>query len=116
MRGQDELLDLHRNMDQIPVDGVRQLESPLPLVLPERVNKLRKQNSCHMISGLKLTAVVLAGRVLDLLAKLAKEPLINERGPPCEQVNPLETCLLRVLAGILEKECVQFATHVVYCP
>lgn len=116
MGGQDELLDLHRDMDQIPVDGVRQLEAPLPLVLPERVNKLREQNSCHMISGLKLSAVVLTGRVLDLLAMLAKEPLINERGPSCEQVNPFETCLLRVLAGILEKKCVQFAPHVVYCP
>ena len=35
VRGQDKLLDLHRDMDEVPVDGVRQLEASLPLVLPE---------------------------------------------------------------------------------
>ena len=69
-----------------------------------------------MISRLELTAVVLAGRVLNVLAKLAEESLINERGPPREQVDPLEASLLRILASILEKKCVQFAPHVVHCP
>ena len=57
-----------------------------------------------MISGLKLTAVVLSGRVLNLLAELAKESLIDERRPASEQIDPLKASLLRVLASILEKK------------
>ena len=81
------------------------------MIFSERINELSEEHSSDTIGCLKFATLVLHG--LTIFTILAYESLIDERRPAREQVDSLEGNFFGVLAGILQEQGVQLATHVI---